>query len=84
MGDGVAQPWAEFLHMVCAFGREETLFAPDFASDSGQGVRKGWLLLVIPGGAGCGLTGPGRLMRRMLVAVRWPGASIAPTSNTAA
>ena len=60
VGDAVSKGWPEFPHIGCASGRDETLFAPDFASDGGEGVGEGWALLAIPGAGGCGLAGMGR------------------------
>src|SRR4051794_6703366 len=48
VGDAVEQRWAEFLHLWRDLGREETLFPPDLAADSGERVGEGWALLAIP------------------------------------
>src|SRR3954469_4382745 len=48
IGDAVEQRWPEFLHLWRDLGREETLFAPDLAADSGERVGEGWALLAIP------------------------------------
>src|SRR5215207_4734468 len=36
VGDAVEQRWSEFLHLWRDLGREETLFPPDLAADSGE------------------------------------------------
>src|SRR5512132_3766340 len=48
VGDAVEQRWSEFLHLWRDLGREETLFPPDLAADSGERVGEGWALLAIP------------------------------------
>src|SRR3954470_19614952 len=48
VGDAVEQRGSEFLHLWRDLGREETLFAPDLAADSGERVGEGWALLAIP------------------------------------
>src|SRR5215207_6280284 len=48
VGDAVEQRWSEFPHLWRDLGREETLFPPDLAADSGERVGEGWALLAIP------------------------------------
>src|SRR4051794_22216425 len=48
VGDAVEQRWSEFLHLWRDLGRDETLFPPDLAADSGERVGEGWALLAIP------------------------------------
>src|SRR3954466_5569235 len=48
VGDAVEQRGSEFLHLWRDLGREETLFPPDLAADSGERVGEGRALLAIP------------------------------------
>src|SRR5215204_6107347 len=48
VGDAVEQRGSEFRHLWRDLGREETLFPPDLAADSGERVGEGWALLAIP------------------------------------
>ena len=57
VGDCIAEGWAEFPHVGCAAGRDETLFAPDLSAHGGEGVGEGRALLAIPGAGGCGPAG---------------------------
>src|SRR3954471_13227563 len=48
VGDAVEQRGSEFLHLWRDLGREETLFPPDLAADSGDPGREGWALRTRP------------------------------------
>src|SRR3954468_16710629 len=48
VGDAVEQRGSELLHLWRDLGREETLFPPDLAADSGERVGEGRALLAIP------------------------------------
>ena len=63
VGDGIPKGWLEFPHVGCASGRDETLFAPEFAAHGGEGVGEGRALFALPGAGGCG---PTRLERELL------------------
>ena len=51
VGDGALEGWAQFRHVGCAAGRDETLLAPDFAPDFAPGFAPGF---ASDGGEGVG------------------------------
>ena len=63
VGYAVLERWAECPHVGCTTGRDDTLFAPEFAAHRGERVGEGRALLAMPGAGG---RGPARVRRELL------------------